>query len=63
MSRVARVTADCGRGGGGFYIQDPDIPQGVTCREWRRRREDGRAQRTGWLRAPFLRPALRAATR
>jgi hypothetical protein len=59
MSRVARVTAYCGHGDGCFYIEEPDIPQGLTCQEWRRRRVN--AHRTRWPRALF-RSALRAAT-
>jgi hypothetical protein len=62
MSRVARITADFGRADGSFYIEEPDIPPGVTCREWRRRREDGGARRPGWSGALFRRPVLRGAT-
>ena len=43
MRRVARVTEDLGRGGGGFYIEAPDIPEGLTCAEWRRGRAALRA--------------------
>jgi hypothetical protein len=47
MTRVARVTADLGRSGGGFYVQQPDIPEGLTCRDWRcGRAELRRAQRS-----------------
>lgn len=46
MRRVARVTEDLGRDGGGFYIEAPDIPEGLTCAEWRRVRSE--------LRAPVL---------
>lgn len=38
MRRIARVTEDLGRGAGGFYVDAPDIPEGVTCNEWRARR-------------------------
>jgi hypothetical protein len=63
MSRIARLTADCGGvGDRGFYIEEPDIPQGITCRDWRRGREDARPQRAGWPPALFRRPALRGAT-
>jgi hypothetical protein len=42
MSRVARVTEDLGRGDGGFYIEPPDIPEGITLQEWRMRRTESR---------------------
>ena len=50
MSRVARVTEYIGRGHGGFYVEEPDIPEGLTFQEWRRRRAESeriadRAQR------------------
>ena len=43
MRRVARVTEDLGRDGGGFYVEAPDIPEGLTFAEWRRGREELRA--------------------
>jgi hypothetical protein len=45
MSRVARVTADFGRSDGGVYVERPDIPEGLTCRDWRRRRMELRRTR------------------
>lgn len=36
MRRVGRVTEDLGRDGGGFYVEAPDIPEGLTLAEWRR---------------------------
>jgi hypothetical protein len=38
MSRIARVTADLGSSDDGFYVERPDIPEGLTCRDWRCRR-------------------------
>jgi hypothetical protein len=35
MRHVARVTEDLGRGDGAFYVEQPDIPEGLTCKEWR----------------------------
>ena len=35
MSRIDRVTADLGRSDGAFYVEQPDIPEGLTCRDWR----------------------------
>jgi hypothetical protein len=64
MSRVARVTGDVGRCSGGFYIEEPDIPEGLTCQEWRRRRR-AEAQRPECAKRPrAVRrwPALRVAT-
>jgi hypothetical protein len=59
MSRVARVTEYIGRGDGGFYVEAPDIPEGLTCQEWRRRRAEARsADRPQW-RPVFSWPALR----
>jgi hypothetical protein len=43
MRRVARVTEDLGRDGGGFYVESPDIPEGLTLAEWRLRRGELRA--------------------
>ena len=43
MRRAARVTEDLGRDGGGFYVEAPDIPEGLTCAEWRRGRAELRA--------------------
>ena len=35
----APAASPSGRGSGfsPFYLEEPDIPQGVTCTEWRRR--------------------------
>ena len=38
MRRIARVTEDLGCDGGGFYVEAPDIPEGLSCHEWRSRR-------------------------
>ena len=38
MSRIARITADLGRSESAFYVEQPDIPEGLTCRDWRSRR-------------------------
>ncbi len=43
MRRIARVTEDLGRDGGGFYVEAPDIPEGLTFAEWRRGRAEARA--------------------
>jgi len=43
MRPAARVTEDLGRDGGGFYVQAPDIPEGLTFAEWRRGRAELRA--------------------
>jgi hypothetical protein len=60
MSRVARVTEYIGRGDGGFYVEDPDIPAGLTCQEWRRLRPQARtADRPQRPRPAFSWPALR----
>ena len=45
------------------YMEEPDIPEGVTCAEWRRRRQRlakrGRlAQVRSWLRSRQLREAV-----
>jgi hypothetical protein len=40
MRGVARVTEDLGCDGGGFYIEAPDIPEGLTVAEWRLRRSE-----------------------
>jgi len=69
MSRIARVTEDLGRGDGGFYIEAPDIPEGLTCQEWRARRAETRRSEQAprvprieikWprIRRPVLRPRL-----
>ena len=48
MRRVARVTEYMGRGDGGLYVEDPDIPEGLTCQDWRERRARARrAERRG----------------
>jgi len=74
MRHVARVTEDLGSDGGGFYVEAPDIPEGLTCTQWRRRRTairaaaldnpaPARAKRTRSPRAAFRwRPMLRPAT-
>ena len=52
MSRIARITADLGRSEGAFYVEQPDIPEGLTSRDWRCRRvELPRAERPGRKRA------------
>jgi hypothetical protein len=62
MSRVARVTADFGRSDGGFYVEQPDIPEGLTCRDWRCRRVELRsAQRSRRQRAVLRWSATRVA--
>jgi hypothetical protein len=43
MRRAARVTEDLGCDGGGFYVEAPDIPEGLTLAEWRLRRVELRA--------------------
>ena len=43
MRHVARVTEYLGRDGGGFYLEAPDIPEGLTIAEWRLRRAELRA--------------------
>jgi hypothetical protein len=57
MRRVARVTEYIGRGDGAFYVEDPDIPEGLTCQDWRQRRAH---ERWEWPRPSFSWPALRA---
>jgi hypothetical protein len=60
MRRIARVTEDLGRAHGGFYIEAPDIPEGITCQEWRRRRTEMReAERPARLRPTLSLPAIR----
>jgi hypothetical protein len=46
MGRIARVTEDLGPDVGGFYVEPPDIPDGVTCHEWRRLRFEIRDRQT-----------------
>ena len=59
MRRVARVTEYIGRGDGGFYVEAPDIPAGLTCQDWRQRRAQARStERREWPRS-FSWPALR----
>ena len=54
MRRVARVTEYRGRGDGGFYVEDPDIPEGLTCQDWRQRRAQARrAERREWPHPSF----------
>jgi hypothetical protein len=74
MRRVARVTESLGSDGGAFYVEPPDIPEALTCAQWRRRRTSIRAaalddsaparpKRTRSPRAAFgWRPMLRPAT-
>jgi hypothetical protein len=74
MRHVARVTEYLGRDGGGFYVEAPDIPEGLTCAVWRRERTafsaaaidnsaPARPKRNRSPRAAFpWRPALRPAT-
>ena len=60
MRRIARVTEDLGRDGSGFYVEEPDIPEGLTCQEWRRRRTEIRqTEPPARTRATFAWPALR----
>jgi len=65
MRNVARVTEDLGRDGGGFYVEAPDIPEGLTVAQWRRRRTAVRAAALEGSapaparRAPSPRPVLR----
>jgi hypothetical protein len=48
MRRVARVTEYIGRGDGGLYVEAPDIPEGLTCQDWRQwRAQVRRAERRG----------------
>ena len=46
MRRVDRVTEDLGSGDGGFYVEAPDIPEGLTCAQWRQERTAIRAAAT-----------------
>ena len=74
MRHVARVTEYLGRDGGGFYVEAPDIPEGLTCAQWRHQRtaigaaaiDDSAPARPKWNRAPRaafrLGPVLRPAT-
>ena len=55
MGRVARVTELIGRDAG-FYVEEPDIPEGVTCAEWRRRRSE--LSRAEAAPRPRMRPAF-----
>ena len=45
-----------------FYVEEPDIPEGVTCAEWRRPRQRlakrGLRAHVPWLRWHKLREAL-----
>lgn len=60
MRRIARVTEDLGRDPGGFYIEEPDIPEGLTCREWRHRRADlQKAERSAQPRPTLSLPPIR----
>jgi hypothetical protein len=74
MRRVARFTEYLGSDGSGFYVEAPDIPEGLTCAQWRRRRttiragavDDSAPARPKTNRSPRpvfrLRPVLRPAT-
>lgn len=60
MRRVARVTEYIGCGDGGFYLEDPDIPEGLTREDWRQRGAQARrAERRERPRPSFSWPALR----
>jgi hypothetical protein len=60
MRRIARVTEDLGCDGGGFYVEAPDIPEGLSCHEWRcRRGETSTVERSPRPRPSFRLPALR----
>lgn len=60
MRRIARVTEDLGCDGGGFYVKAPDIPEGLSCDEWRRcRGEAGTAKRSPRPRPSFRLPTIR----
>jgi hypothetical protein len=52
MRRIARITEDLGTDGGGFYVDPPDIPDGVTCHEWRRLRFEIRDRQTSTSKPP-----------
>jgi hypothetical protein len=74
MRHVARVTEYLGRDDGGFYVEAPDIPEGLTLAQWRRQRtairaaalEDSAPARPTRNRSPLpafrWRPVLRPAT-
>ena len=62
MRRVARVTEYIGRGDGAFYVEDPDIPEGLTCQDWRQRRAQARRADRRERRRSFSWPALRPPT-
>ena len=73
MRHVARVTEYLGRDGGGFYVEAPDIPEGLTCAQWRHqctaisaaviddsapvRLKRNRSPRAAFRLGPVLRPA------
>jgi hypothetical protein len=60
MRRIARVTQDLGCDGGGFYVNAPDIPEGLSCDEWRRcRGETSTVERSQRPRPRFRLPAIR----
>jgi hypothetical protein len=58
MRRVARVTEDLGRGDGAFYVEQPDIPEGLTCKEWRVASGPPALRRPRRLARPVLRPRV-----
>lgn len=55
MSRVARVNADFGRSDGGVYVEQPDIPEGLTLRDWRCRHVELRRAQGSWRQRAVLR--------
>jgi hypothetical protein len=60
MRRIARVTEDLGCDGGGFYVNAPDIPEGLSCDEWRRcRGETSAVERSPRSRTSFRLPVIR----
>ena len=60
MRRIARVTENLGCDGGGFYVEAPDIPEGLSCDEWRScRGETSTAPRSPRTRPSFRLPSIR----
>jgi hypothetical protein len=59
VRRVARVTEYIGRGDGGLYVEEPDIPEGLTCQDWRQRRAQARRAERRERPRSFSWPALR----
>jgi hypothetical protein len=58
MGRIARVAEEPGPDAGAFYVEPPDIPDGLTCQQWRRVRPEIRRSH-GTRRRPLS--ALRTA--